>query len=341
MAAPAAGRCKLPPPPHQRYWPRLAATRRLGRGAIGGAAERHASSFEQHQCIAFAGTAALLLQRDQAFNHWGRPKRSPSKVSLCTFRCLPSETPNISPAEWEAAKAAEQRRAGLEHNRAQTKGDSWGGGVSFLDSGPLECGRYDADDCKAAYRSGKDRGTLSNFYARCRSEHGSQPLRSRCTLCCTGENARWAHAVKASADSNFGTRGKWDVRMATGAPTLPGGCRAGKPGSWAPRHKDLSAHKLRARATRITIYEHANPPSAAGFVRSVTLVAPSGATHVVWSGVDMTGCGGALTVPLDGSFVASAAIIATRTSQHAWEYVDAVRLDGWAAGGQCFGSRRH
>ncbi|EOD38507.1 hypothetical protein EMIHUDRAFT_224636 [Emiliania huxleyi CCMP1516] len=49
MAAPAAGRCKLPPPPHQRYWPRLAATRRLGRGAIGGAAERHASSFEQHQ----------------------------------------------------------------------------------------------------------------------------------------------------------------------------------------------------------------------------------------------------------------------------------------------------
>ena len=246
------------------------------------------------KCIAFAGSAALLLQRDQAFNHWGRPKRSPSKVSLCTFRCLPSETPNISPAEWEAAKAAEQRRAGLEHNRAQTKGDSWGGGVSFLDSGPLECGRYDADDCKAAYRSGKYRGTLSNFYARCRSEHGSQPLRSRCTLCCTGENARWAvvspsppppprpqpppppftfcsqHAVKASADSNFGTRGtgrrerererraprcktistmrsggKWDVRMATGAPTLPGGCRAGKPGSWAPRHKDLSAHKLR------------------------------------------------------------------------------------------------
>lgn len=183
------------------------------------------------KCIAFAGSAALLLQRDQAFNHWGRPKRSPSKVSLCTFRCLPSETPNISPAEWEAAKAAEQRRAGLEHNRAQTKGDSWGGGVSFLDSGPLECGRYDADDCKAAYRSGKYRGTLSNFYARCRSEHGSQPLRSRCTLCCTGENARWAvvspsppppprpqpppppftfcsqHAVKASADSNFGTRG--------------------------------------------------------------------------------------------------------------------------------------
>ncbi|EOD09095.1 hypothetical protein EMIHUDRAFT_225900 [Emiliania huxleyi CCMP1516] len=51
MAAPAAGRCKLPPPPHQRYWPRLAATRRLGRGAIGGAAERHASSFEQHQCV--------------------------------------------------------------------------------------------------------------------------------------------------------------------------------------------------------------------------------------------------------------------------------------------------
>ena len=78
------------------------------------------------KCIAFAGTAALLLQRDQAFNHWGRPKRSPSKVSLCTFRCLPSETPNISPAEWEAAKAAEQRRAGL---RAQTKGDSWGGGT--------------------------------------------------------------------------------------------------------------------------------------------------------------------------------------------------------------------
>lgn len=53
---------------------------------------------------------------------------------------------------------------------------------------------------------------------------------------------------------------------------------------------------MQARATRITIYEHANPPSAAGFVRSVTLVAPSGATHVVWSGVDMTGCGGALTV---------------------------------------------
>ena len=33
----------MPPPPHQRHWPRLAATRRLGRGAVGGAAERHAS----------------------------------------------------------------------------------------------------------------------------------------------------------------------------------------------------------------------------------------------------------------------------------------------------------
>lgn len=63
-----------------------------------------------------------------------------------------------------------------------------------------------------------------------------------------------------------------------------------------PSPHSLTCRGVQARATRITIYEHANPPSAAGFVRSVTLVAPSGATHVVWSGVDMTGCGGALTV---------------------------------------------
>ncbi|EOD07409.1 hypothetical protein EMIHUDRAFT_373206 [Emiliania huxleyi CCMP1516] len=34
------------PPPHQRHRPRLASTRRLGRGAVGGAAERLASALE-------------------------------------------------------------------------------------------------------------------------------------------------------------------------------------------------------------------------------------------------------------------------------------------------------
>ena len=43
----------------------------------------------------------------------------------------------------------------------------------------------------------------------------------------------------------------------------------------------LTCRGVPARATRITIYEHANPPSAAGFVRSVTLVAPAGALSEV------------------------------------------------------------
>jgi hypothetical protein len=53
----------------------------------------------------------------------------------------------------------------------------------------LACGSYDSSDCKSEYNNGKNNGNLAHFYSRCRTEGGSQPLRSRCSLCCTGENA--------------------------------------------------------------------------------------------------------------------------------------------------------
>jgi uncharacterized protein YegL len=61
----------------------------------------------------------------------------------------------------------------------------------------LVCGSYDSSDCKSEYNNGKNNGNLGNFYSRCRTEGGSQPLRNRCSLCCTGENAPATSAATA------------------------------------------------------------------------------------------------------------------------------------------------
>ena len=50
-----------------------------------------------------------------------------------------------------------------------------------------QCGNYDSDDCKAEYGNAINNGNLEYFYHRCATEGGSQPLRKRCSLCCSDD----------------------------------------------------------------------------------------------------------------------------------------------------------
>ena len=41
-----------------------------------------------------------------------------------------------------------------------------------------------SDDCQAEYDNAVQNGQLDDFYYRCATETGEQPLRTRCPLCC-------------------------------------------------------------------------------------------------------------------------------------------------------------
>ena len=49
-----------------------------------------------------------------------------------------------------------------------------------------ECGTTDSSDCTSEYENSKNNNNLQSFYDRCSTEGGSEPLRLRCSLCCTG-----------------------------------------------------------------------------------------------------------------------------------------------------------
>lgn len=48
----------------------------------------------------------------------------------------------------------------------------------------MDCPDDNSDDCVSEYQNHKNNGDLNKFCERCLTEGGSQPLRSRCNLCC-------------------------------------------------------------------------------------------------------------------------------------------------------------
>lgn len=152
--------------------------------------------------------------------------------------------------------------------------DDGGPGASYW-----ECPRYsDATDC----------GTL------CEEGHASPPPPT-CDL------NQWAST--ASADSSYSRL--YTAEQATGPPSHQLSCAAGLAGSWTPEDRDANPHWLivnfaqRAYPHSLRIWEHANPRTAAGFVRSVDLRSDLGWIENVWqlgAGEDQTVCGGTLTL---------------------------------------------
>ena len=54
----------------------------------------------------------------------------------------------------------------------------------LLNFSEYNCGNYTSDDCQSEYNNAINNGNLDYFYHRCAAELGSQPLRTRCKLCC-------------------------------------------------------------------------------------------------------------------------------------------------------------
>ena len=62
-----------------------------------------------------------------------------------------------------------------------------------------------SDDCQAEYDNAVQNGQLDDFYYRCATETGEQPLRTRCPLCC-GNNTKSINErgeYECEADSSF------------------------------------------------------------------------------------------------------------------------------------------
>ena len=123
-------------------------------------------------------------------------------------------------------------------------------------------------------------------------------------------------------------------------------------GSWAPRPRSTDTHTLTLGFTtplymsRLEVWEAANPREGSGFVRRIDAIEPSGTSHVYWeenaaaNQVDGTACGAVFSVssPTTTSFLVSRVKITTRTNIRAWEYVDAVRMSGYACSSAVGGS---
>ena len=138
---------------------------------------------------------------------------------------------------------------------------------------------------------------------------------------------------------------------ATGAATHSS-CSTQRAGSWAPRPRSTDTHTLTLGfatplyMSRLEVWEAANPRSGSGFVRRIDAIEPSGTSHVYWeenaaaNQVDGTACGAVFSVssPTTTSFLVSCVKITTRTNIRAWEYVDAVRMSGYACSSAVGGS---
>ena len=138
---------------------------------------------------------------------------------------------------------------------------------------------------------------------------------------------------------------------ATGAATHSS-CSTQMAGSWAPRFQNTDTHTLTLGfatplyMSRLEVWEAANPRTASGFVRRIDAIEPSGTSHVYWeenaaaNQVDGTACGAVFSVssPTTTSFLVSRVKITTRTNIIAWEYVDAVRMSGYACSSVVGGS---
>ena len=59
---------------------------------------------------------------------------------------------------------------------------------TFIYFTEYNCGNSISDDCQSEYNNAINNGNLDYFYHRCATEGGSQPLRTRCSLCCNNND---------------------------------------------------------------------------------------------------------------------------------------------------------
>ena len=74
--------------------------------------------------------------------------------------------------------------------------------IYFLE---YSCGNSISDDCQSEYDNAIRNGNLDYFYHRCATEGGSQPLRTRCSLCCNNNGNDKDYGVgiiRSCADQN-------------------------------------------------------------------------------------------------------------------------------------------
>ena len=166
---------------------------------------------------------------------------------------------------------------------------------------------------------------------------------------CVSGSEQQQYAATATTSSEYG--GGWSVADATGAATHSS-CSTLSAGSWAPRPKSTDTHTLTLGfatplyMSRLEVWEAANPRDGSGFVRRIDAIEPSGTSHVYWeenaaaNDVDGTACGAVFSVssPATTSYLVSRVRITTRTNIIAWEYVDAVRMSGYACSSAVGGS---
>jgi hypothetical protein len=166
---------------------------------------------------------------------------------------------------------------------------------------------------------------------------------------CVSGSEQQQYAATATTSSEYG--GSWSAADATGA-TTHSSCSALSVGSWAPGPKSTETHTLTLGfatplyMSGLEVWEAANPQAASGFVRRLDAIEPSGTSHLFWeenaaaNDVDGTACGAVFSVssPTTTSFLVSHVKITTRTNMRAWEYVDAVRMSGYACSSAVGGS---
>ena len=58
--------------------------------------------------------------------------------------------------------------------------------ISKLD---YQCGGNISGDCSSEFNNAQNNKKLDEFYYRCATEGGSEPLRLRCRLCCENEES--------------------------------------------------------------------------------------------------------------------------------------------------------
>ena len=56
--------------------------------------------------------------------------------------------------------------------------------MAYWNFSEYSCGNFTSEDCQSEYNNAINNGNLDYFYHRCATELGSQPLRTRCKLCC-------------------------------------------------------------------------------------------------------------------------------------------------------------
>ena len=62
----------------------------------------------------------------------------------------------------------------------------------------MVCGETNDQNCTNEFENAERNNNLANFYKRCRTEGGANPMRKTCSLCCSQGNI-WIVTAKSSA----------------------------------------------------------------------------------------------------------------------------------------------